>query len=790
MRRNAVKVCIRTRPTHNFAQDNIFIDQNEGTIQINSAHDTKETLLNNKQSNFKFKFDHVFHNASQSEVYDLFARDTVQSFVDGVNGAIMSYGQTGSGKSFTMIGDTQNYEHRGIAPRAVSQIFSEVNSRIEFEYKITCTYMEIYNEKIFDLLADLSNPEPASELIVAEEKDGRGTYVRGLSDIEVTSENDVLNLLFSGELARTTATHKLNRKSNRSHSIFTIYVQQRQRSGISEKVVHSKLHLVDLAGSERLKKTADAADGSTSVDEVTRKESMNINQSLTYLEQCVVALARKSSQHIPYRQSKLTSILKDCLGANCNTLMFACVWGEAAHIEETVSTLRLASRMMRVQNETVAVETIDESALIKKQAKLIKALKQELLMHDALVERTGVGYEPYTPEQQMSIKQMLLRYVDAPEGMEEDMLAIDSYRQMLEICKQFKMMILGGRSEVIAARNELETRIADGFYDGQRRGDSSYGGTRPGTEYSKEAGKFDDSEGTFVGESDSKHIGFAMGIAPADARPTTTTLDTSAYGQSDQRTNVKPEILPKHRLQPASRSQVPGVAKDGLPSEMSGNSFELYIRGEGAKSYGTFTQARTQAKEVRQKAKEGAQAVNEAKQSIDRLQEEIASRKASRIELLRSSGMKSEAAEDIVDEEEFKLMKDLKEAKRSYKNSYEQLLKDKSLSNQLQTRVEDCKAVLSSGFNVWNAKREKEIGALTFGNNTLDAKKNLLDTYAASETSDQLDDQEAFERMEEERIIAQDPDSLSFFHAQKARRAHLTQNGANIRQIHKNKRNL
>jgi kinesin family protein 6/9 len=171
--------------------------------------------------------------------------------------------------------------------------------------------MEIYNEKIFDLLQDLSNPEQVSDFTIAEEKEGRGVFVRGLTEVEVKNEGEALNLLFSGELARTTAMHKLNRRSNRSHSIFTVYVQQRQRSGVSEKVTHSKLHLIDLAGSERLKKTMDGEDGPSSND-VLKRESININQSLTYLEQCVIALSRKGS-HIPYRQSKLTNILKDRL---------------------------------------------------------------------------------------------------------------------------------------------------------------------------------------------------------------------------------------------------------------------------------------------------------------------------------------------------------------------------------------------------------------------------------------------------------------------------------------------
>mmetsp|Transcript_24786 Transcript_24786/g.41295 ORF Transcript_24786/g.41295 Transcript_24786/m.41295 type:complete len:375 (+) Transcript_24786:47-1171(+) len=294
MKKSSVKVCVRTRPTQSFAQDNISIDQEHNTITVDTAQNEEPVpgLPNNKTSMFKFKFDHVFHNATQSAVYDLYARDTVQGVVDGVNGAIMSYGQTGSGKTFTMMGDAQSYEHRGVAPRSISQLFNEINSRIELEFRVSCTYMEIYNEKIFDLLSDLTSPDQATDYTIAEEKDGRGTFVRGLAEVEIKNENDALNLLFSGGLSRTIATHKLNKQSNRSHSLFTLYVQQRQRSGVSERVVHSKLHLVDLAGSERLKKTTDSMEGAGS--DVTRKESMSINRSLTYLEQCVVALARRN----------------------------------------------------------------------------------------------------------------------------------------------------------------------------------------------------------------------------------------------------------------------------------------------------------------------------------------------------------------------------------------------------------------------------------------------------------------------------------------------------------------
>ena len=131
---------------------------------------------------------------------------------------------------------------------------STPNPTAQPQFTISCSYMEIYNERIFDLLADMSAPETRTEYTIAEEKPGRGTFVRGLTEAQVASETDALNLLFSGELSRTTAPHKLNKRSNRSHSIFTIYIQQRSRSGVSERVITSKLNLVDLAGSERLKK--------------------------------------------------------------------------------------------------------------------------------------------------------------------------------------------------------------------------------------------------------------------------------------------------------------------------------------------------------------------------------------------------------------------------------------------------------------------------------------------------------------------------------------------------------
>ena len=154
----------------------------------------------------------------------------------------------------------------------------------------------------------------------------------------------------------------------------------------------SKINLVDLAGSERTKKTG--SEGKTLI------EAQFINKSLSFLEQLVIALSEKKREHIPYRQNKLTYLLKDSIGGNSKTYMIANIWPELTHLEETISTLKFASRMMKVSNEVSVEMNLDPSLLIKKYEKEIKELKQELAMHDTLINRGRVTYEPYTSEQQ------------------------------------------------------------------------------------------------------------------------------------------------------------------------------------------------------------------------------------------------------------------------------------------------------------------------------------------------------------------------------------------------------
>jgi kinesin family protein 6/9 len=235
------------------------------------------------------------------------------------------------------------------------------------------------------------------------------------------SEEEALNCLFEGELARTVSAHQLNLRSSRSHTVFTLHLESRSRVESSDKVVTSKLHLVDLAGSERTKKTGSSG--------VTLKEATFINKSLSFLEQVVIALSSQSRDHIPYRQSRLTNLLRDSLGGNCKTVMIANIWPEASHLEETISTLKFATRMMRVSNEAILNVTLDKHLQIKRYEQEIRDLKQELAMHDTLKNQGRINYDQYPPESLAEIKTQAAAFL---AGDVDEIADFDSLRKVRE----------------------------------------------------------------------------------------------------------------------------------------------------------------------------------------------------------------------------------------------------------------------------------------------------------------------------------------------------------------------
>uniref|UniRef100_A0A8C7PYT5 Kinesin-like protein n=1 Tax=Oncorhynchus mykiss TaxID=8022 RepID=A0A8C7PYT5_ONCMY len=377
-----VRVLIRSRPTANFAQELIEYLPDGQTVSVHQRKDSRKGVVNNQLSSWSFRLDGVLHDVSQEEVYGRVGRGVVLGALEGYNGTVMCFGQTGAGKTYTMTGATENYKQRGIIPRALQEVFHEVEQRSDHAFSVHLSFLEIYNETLVDLLASVRGcPGVGPGGMAVVEEAGGGVSVRGLSLHPVHSEEAALNLLFEGEMNRIIGAHALNKNSSRSHCILTVHIESRSRTLSDAKYVTSKLNLVDLAGSERL--------GKTGSEGQVLKEAMYINKSLSFLEQAILALADRRRDHVPFRQTKLTHALKDSLGGNCNTVLVANIYGEASQIEETLSTLRFASRMKCVQMDPVVNEHTDPVA-----------------------NRMGMSYDTLSETQVAEIQSQVRRYLE------------------------------------------------------------------------------------------------------------------------------------------------------------------------------------------------------------------------------------------------------------------------------------------------------------------------------------------------------------------------------------------
>ncbi|CAM9173070.1 unnamed protein product, partial [Lampetra fluviatilis] len=295
-----------------------------------------------------FTFDFVFDPAAeQEEVFSNAVAPLIDGIFKGYNATVLAYGQTGSGKTFTMIGaDSGDADPHstGVIPRAVHALFRGVQSRDAYEFAISVSYLEIYQEEIIDLLY-VGKDRP---LLSVREDPKEGIKVCGLTERLVASAEDMICWLEQGNLSRTVGATAMNAQSSCSHAIFTITVEQRGRED-RESHYRSKLHLVDLAGSQRAKRTKAVGD--------RLREGSYINRSLLALGKVISALgeegAARRAHHVPYRDSRLTRLLQDSLGGNSLTLMVACIRPADSNLEETLNTLRYADRARKIKNKPI-----------------------------------------------------------------------------------------------------------------------------------------------------------------------------------------------------------------------------------------------------------------------------------------------------------------------------------------------------------------------------------------------------------------------------------------------------
>ena len=285
-----------------------------------------------------FTFDRVFDtNSRQTDVFDFSIRSTVDDILNGYNGTVFAYGQTGAGKSYTMMGaDIDDEEQRGIIPRIVEQMFASIlRSPGNIEYTVRVSYMEIYMERIRDLLM------PQNDNLPVHEEKSRGVYVKGLLEIYVSSVQEVYEVMRRGGASRATAATNMNQESSRSHSIFVITITQKNVETGSAR--SGQLFLVDLAGSEKV--------GKTGASGQTLEEAKKINKSLSALGMVINSLTDGKSTHIPYRDSKLTRILQESLGGNSRTTLIINCSPSSYNDQETISTLRFGVRAKAIKNK-------------------------------------------------------------------------------------------------------------------------------------------------------------------------------------------------------------------------------------------------------------------------------------------------------------------------------------------------------------------------------------------------------------------------------------------------------
>ena len=361
---------------------------------VKGVHTSGQSIDVSSKSNAKYSYDHVYdHDASQLDIFESVGVPVTDAFLEGYHGCLIAYGQTGAGKTFTMQGPddhteienmsdetsvvnaAEDPEQLGLIPRVLKRIFAHIENekaaaendenagdvnndevgssrtpgksiptrgKPEVEFTVKCSYLEIYNETMADLLGD---PGSAVQPNIREHEK-KGVFVEGLTEAPVYSAEETYELFQRGSHRRRVGMTEMNRESSRSHSVFTVSLESRRRAfaGAALQKRSALLHLVDLAGSERQKSTESAG--------ARLKEASAINKSLSALGNVIKALvdvADGKDRHVPYRDSKLTFLLKEALGGKARCTLLACVSPAAGQVEETLSTLKFAQRAKLVK---------------------------------------------------------------------------------------------------------------------------------------------------------------------------------------------------------------------------------------------------------------------------------------------------------------------------------------------------------------------------------------------------------------------------------------------------------
>jgi kinesin family protein 18/19 len=381
-----VLVAVRTRPLSKKEKEIdsrpiLEILEGKVVVLIDPVSDQavpEEAFRINRTKERQYAFDFAFsEDTPQLEVYQNTTNFLLDGVLKGYNATVFAYGPTGAGKTYTMLGTA---EKPGLMLMTIVDLFCKAeeleDSRV---YKIKLSYLEIYNEVLRDLI------HPSKEVMDLREDPQKGMVVAGLSEIMPTSPEEVVSAIRLGNKRRTCEPTEANQTSSRSHAVLQIFVEHKDRSaGVSAEITSAKLSLIDLAGSERAANTNNRG--------LRLIEGANINRSLLALANCINALSEGSEKggkmHIPYRDSKLTRLLKDSLGGNSRTVMIACISPFSGSFDDTSNTLKYANRAKNIKTR-IERNVHNVSFHINKYNEVISQLQEEIVELRAKISVPG-----------------------------------------------------------------------------------------------------------------------------------------------------------------------------------------------------------------------------------------------------------------------------------------------------------------------------------------------------------------------------------------------------------------
>ncbi|KFV89959.1 Kinesin-like KIF18A, partial [Eurypyga helias] len=434
-----VKVVVRVRPESQKEKDGNFskvvhvVDQHilvfdpkeEEVSFFHGKRLTHRDINKRVKKDLKFVFDAVFaESSSQLEVFEHTTKSLVDGFLNGYNCTVFAYGATGAGKTYTMLGSP---EDPGVMYLTMMTLYNCMDQIKEDKIcDIAVSYLEVYNEQIRDLLVN-SGP------LAVREDSQKGVVVQGLTLHQPKSAEEILQMLDFGNKNRTQHPTDVNASSSRSHAVFQIYLRQKEKTAsINQNVRVAKMTLIDLAGSERA--TATNAKGARF------REGTNINRSLLALGNVINALAdpKSKKQHIPYRNSKLTRLLKDSLGGNCRTIMIAAVSPSSMFYDDTYNTLKYANRAKDIKS-ALKSNVVSLDSHISQYVKICDEQKKEILM----------------------LKEKLREYEEKQASIPENHAAVLSNNQQVEMerYKEVLKNVFANREEIREEYLKLEMQL-------------------------------------------------------------------------------------------------------------------------------------------------------------------------------------------------------------------------------------------------------------------------------------------------------------------------------------------